>query len=163
MLPELTMLGEHDSLVLLLLRFAATVFERGCLFMVGEADFVGLGGFSADFDSNIFARRIRGLRFPHFLESILNEVVERKAILRAPLAQTSGNQIIAAAMGLEWPRSAMTAFPMLVNGKVAAVLLCDNPSGAPGEETDGLEIFVHQAGLMVPPARIRREFASLSA
>ena len=59
-------------------------------------------------------------------------------------------------IGEGWPNDA-AFFPIITEGKVVALLYCDNLStGEEAGETEGLEIFIDQAGLALEKSLLQR-------
>ena len=61
----------------------------------------------------------------------------------------------------DWPTD-VAIFPIIAEGRVAAMLYCDNlPTGEAITETEGLEIFVSQAGLALEKALLQRRIQDM--
>jgi CheY-like chemotaxis protein len=156
MLAELIDPANRDTVTLLVLRFASNLCERACLFLATRRAFVGLGGFSADEGSDQFVARVRRIQVPVEHESVFTRVAQYRSLIRAPLKDLEGNRRLAKGLGGEWPAGETLAAPLISGDRVAAILFADNPSGKPLGPTDGLEIFLQQAGLAMDRALLER-------
>ncbi len=157
MLAELIDPANRDTVTLLVLRFASNVVERAALFLASRQAFVGLGGFSADEDSDRFVARVRAIKIPTDSDSIFRKVVHYRTAARAPLADSVGNRLLIEGLGGERPTGEAVAIPLVSRDRVAVVLYGDNPSGQPLGATDALEIFLQQAGLAMDRALLERK------
>jgi len=60
-------------------------------------------------------------------------------------------------LGGTWP-SESAVFPVIADGDVVALLYCDNPDAEESIcETDGLDIFINQAGLALEKSLLKRK------
>lgn len=157
MIAELRDPSSRDAVTLLVLRFASSLFERGALFLATRRAFVGLGGFSHAEASDQFVVRVRHLQVPVELESLLSKVARFQALVREPLEDTAGNRRLLTGLGGEWHHNETVAAPLISGDRVAAILFGDNPSTKPLGNTDGLEIFMQQAGLVMERALLERK------
>jgi hypothetical protein len=157
MVAEMRDPANNESVSLLILRYASAVFERGALFLPTRRMYVGLGGFSVSEDSERFVHRVRQLQVPVELESLFTQVVQYRTLIRAPLADVEGNRCLIDGLGGGWHSGDAVAVPLISGERVAAILFGDNPSGKPIAPTDGLEIFLQQAGLMMERALLERK------
>ncbi|MEO0814045.1 MAG: hypothetical protein AAFY60_14375, partial [Myxococcota bacterium] len=156
MLAELVNPANRETITLLVLRYADLVAERAALFLVTRDAYMGLGGFSAAEESERFVARVRKTHVPTDAGVVFDRAVKYRALIRGPLEQTAVNRALVERLG--GPGQASEAFvaPLASAGRVAAVLYGDNPSGQPLGPTDGLEIFLQQAGLAMDRALLER-------
>ncbi|HXX54331.1 MAG TPA: GAF domain-containing protein, partial [Thermodesulfovibrionales bacterium] len=64
-------------------------------------------------------------------------------------------------LGGGWPPE-VAFFPVITEGKVVALLYCDNAgTGEVFSETEGLEIFISQAGLALEKSLLQRKLQEL--
>jgi len=64
-------------------------------------------------------------------------------------------------LGGEWPFE-VALFPVITEGKVVALLYCDNAATGEGfSETEGLEIFISQAGLALEKSLLQRKLQEM--
>lgn len=157
MLAELINPANRETITLLVLRFASNIVERAALFLVTRKAFVGLGGFSIEEGSDTFVGRVRRIQVPVDSESVFSRVERYRAVVRAPLADTEGNRRLITGLGGDWHGHTVLAAPLVSSDRVAAILYGDNPSGKPLGSTEGLEIFLQQAGLAMDRALLERK------
>lgn len=151
---ELRFPSSASEITLLVLRFASDIFQRGVLFMVGEDEVVGLGQFGLDIDkADMRIRQVRlSLKESRFLEEIVRQGIVYKGSLEKDRVTESFIKII----GGRWPGEC-AFFPIIAEGKVVAMLYTDNlPTNEPFPHTEGLEIFINQAGLALEKALLER-------
>ncbi len=157
MLAELIDPANRDTITLLVLRFASNIVERAGLFLATRRAYVGLGGFSIDEPSDRFVARVRKIQIPVDHDSVFARVSRFRAMIRGELKQGEGNQRLVTGLGGKWPPDNTVAAPLISGDRVAAILYGDNPSGKPLGPTDGLEIFLQQAGLAMDRALLERK------
>lgn len=152
---ELRFPNSTSEITLLVLRFASDMFQRGVLFMVGEKDLTGLGQFGLDIDraDEKIRETVLMCEESPFLRKVLASGQPYKGELEKDVVMESFMKDI----GGVWPQEA-AFFPVITEGKVVAVLYCDNAgSGESFSETEGLEIFVSQAGLALEKSLLMRK------
>ena len=163
---ELRFPNSASEITLLILRFASDIFQRGILFMAGEKEIVGLGQFGLEIERA--DEKIRETKLPlkdsPFLTKIVNEThsyrgrMEKDKITESLIKEIGGGS---AASRNDWPTD-VAIFPIIAEGRVAAMLYCDNlPTGEAITETEGLEIFVSQAGLALEKALLQRRIQDM--
>ncbi len=142
---ELRFPNTTSEITLLILRFASDIFQRGVLFMVGEEELAGLGQFGLDIERA--DEKIRETLLPFGRSPFLKGIIERGQCFKGKLEKDSVTEMLIRELGGEWPFE-VSLFPVITEGKVVALLYCDNASAGEGSsETEGLEIFISQAGL----------------
>ena len=156
---ELRFPNSTSEITLLILRFASDIFQRGVLFMVGENEIVGLGQFGLEIEGA--DEKIREtalfLKDSPFLTKIMNEAHS----YRGPMGKDKVTEIMMKELGGGWPAE-VAIFPLIAEGRVAAMLYCDNlPTGEAITETEGLEIFVSQAGLALEKSLLQRRLQEM--
>lgn len=156
---ELRFPNSTSEITLLILRFASDIFQRGVLFMVGENEIVGLGQFGLEIegaDEKIRETALFSKDSP-FLTKIMNEAHS----YRGPMVKDKVTEIMMKELGGGWPVE-VAIFPLIAEGRVAAMLYCDNlPTGEAITETEGLEIFVSQAGLALEKSLLQRRLQEM--
>jgi hypothetical protein len=156
---ELRFPNSASEITLLILRFASDIFQRGILFMVGDKEIVGLGQFGLDIDGA--DEKIREITLPYeestFLGKIILEKRPYKGIVeKDPLVESMIREI-----GGQWPDE-FAFFPIIAEGGVVALLYCDNLSTEEkAGETEGLEIFIDQAGLALEKSLLQRRLQEM--
>jgi len=126
-----------------ILHLAAQYLERGALFVIGEDEFVGIGGFGTDVGDLTLARRE---------DSILSEVATSGEARRGKLRRTPANVELIERLGTAAPTEAV-ALPIMQGGRVVGILYGDNAEHrVPIDSTAGLEIFLSQAGFALEKA-----------
>ena len=156
MLSELNDPANRDTITLLVLRFASNVVERAGLFLATRRAFIGLGGFSGVEGSDAFVAKVRRIQIPVDHESVFATVVHYRAAVVGPLLPTDANKRLVQGLGGEFHERPTLAVPIISGDRVAAILFGDNPSGKPLGATEGLEIFLQQAGLAMDRALLER-------
>ena len=156
---ELRFPNSTSEITLLILRFASDIFQRGVLFMAGENEIVGLGQFGLEIEGA--DEKIREtalfLKDSPFLTKIMNEAHS----YRGPMGKDKVTEIMMKELGGGWPAE-VAIFPLIAEGRVAAMLYCDNlPTGEAITETEGLEIFVSQAGLALEKSLLQRRLQEM--
>ena len=130
-----------------ILRLAGEYLERAALFMVGDTQFIGLGGFgtSAPGGATIDSR-VRTIRLSRTAPSILSDVAESKEPHRGKMRKTEANVELIERLGNVLPTE-VVALPVMHGDRAIGILYGDNAEHrAPLDNTAGLEIFLSQAG-----------------
>jgi len=156
---ELRFPSSASEITLLILRFASDIFQRGVLFMVGDEEILGLGQFGLEIEAaDEKIRKVKlGLKDSRFLSDIINNGTTYKG----PLKRDSITERFITLIGGGWPKE-VALFPIIAEQKVVAMLYCDNaPSGEPFAHTEGLEIFINQAGLALEKALLERRLRQI--
>ncbi|HEY8849121.1 MAG TPA: hypothetical protein VIO12_07505, partial [Thermoanaerobaculia bacterium] len=126
-----------------ILHLAAQYLERGALFVIGESEFVGIGGFGMEVSNFTLARRD---------DSILTEVATSGEARRGKLRRTPANVELIERLGTASPTEAV-ALPIMQGGRAIGILYGDNSERrVPIDSTAGLEIFLSQAGFALEKA-----------
>lgn len=151
---ELRFPNSASEITLLILRFASDIFQRGVLFIVGKNEMVGLGQFGLNIERADEKVRKTVLITDNsgFLKKIIIEQMPYKGVM----VKDEITQYMSDELGGKWP-SEVAFFPLIAEGKVVALLYCDNidAKGAVGE-TEGLEIFINHAGLALEKSLLQR-------
>jgi hypothetical protein len=152
---ELRFPNSTSEITLLILRFASDIFQRGVLFMVGENELAGLGQFGLEIERA--DEKIRETVLTYANSAFLKGVIESGQSFRGRLVKDPVTESLAKELGGGWPLEVIF-FPVITEGKVVALLYCDNaPSGDPFSETEGLDIFISQAGLALEKSLLQRK------
>ncbi len=156
---ELRFPNSTSEITLLILRFASDIFQRGVIFMTGEDEVIGLGQFGLDIDRA--DEKIRETKIPLKDSPFLTKIVKELRSYKGPLEKDRGTEFMIAEFGGAWP-SDVSVFPVIAEGRVAALLYCDNlPTGEAIAETEGLEIFISQAGLALEKSLLQRRLQEM--
>jgi len=156
---ELRFPNSASEITLLILRFASEIFQRGILFMVGDKDIVGLGQFGLEIDRA--DEKIREIMLNYGQSNFLNRIIIGKQPYKGPLEKDLITEKMVDEIGASWPQET-ALFPIIAEGRVVALLYCDNMTG--GEkisETEGLEIFIDQAGLALEKSLLQRRLQEI--
>src|SRR4030043_602183 len=151
---ELRFPNSASEITLLILRFASDIFQRGVLFMVGDTEIVGLGQFGLDIEKpdDKIREIILLIQESHFLSKIITE----KRLYKGNMGKYSETEEMISEIGGGWPNE-IALFPIIAEGRVVALLYCDNlTTGEKISETEGLEIFIDQAGLALEKSLLQR-------
>lgn len=153
---ELLSPGETVDVSLMVLRFAGEFFRRAILFAPRKDFFLGIGAV-AEGNSGITSESVREIKISMGYESILKEVYDNKRPVKRRLLEVEGDRILAEKLGGFEPSEAFAA-PILVAGRVAAIIYCDNaPDSKEIGETNALEVFIIQAGLVMEKMLLERK------
>jgi hypothetical protein len=151
---ELRFPNSTSEITLLILRFASDIFQRGVLFMAGKNQIVGLGQFGIEVEDA--DEKIRSIVFSLEMSPFLKKIIIEQMAYKGPLEKDDVTQYFIEELGGIWPPMA-AFFPVVAEGKVVAVLYCDNAvSKDPLGETEGLEIFISHAGLALEKSLLQR-------
>lgn len=151
---ELRFPNSTSEITLLILRFASDIFQRGVLFMVGENELTGLGQFGLEIERA--DERIRETVLMYGESPFLRRIIESGQSFKGGLEKDPVTGSLIRELGGGWPLEVIF-FPVITEGKVVALLYCDNASsGDPFSETEGLDIFISQAGLALEKSLLQR-------
>ncbi|MBM4128811.1 MAG: DUF4388 domain-containing protein [Nitrospira sp.] len=142
---ELRFPDSSSEINLLILRFASGIFERGVLFMVGKNAITGFGQFGLTIERP--DEKIRTFVLPLHESPFLKKIIREKQPYKGAIEKDKVIEALINNIGGGWPRHT-AFFPVIAEGKVFALLYCDNLStGESVSKTEELEIFIDQAGL----------------
>ncbi len=148
-----------SEITLLVLRFASSIFQRGILFMVDKEDIAGLGQFGLDFEGA--DERIREVLIPLKASPFFDKIIKGHRVYKGGFERDEGTEFLINQLGAEWPNE-IAVFPIVAEAKTVALLYCDNLStGEPIGETEGLEIFINQAGLALEKSLLEKRLKEL--
>jgi GAF domain-containing protein len=151
---ELRFPNSASEITLLILRFASEIFQRGVLFMVGDTEIVGLGQFGLDIERA--DEKIREISLPYEQSDFLKKVIGEKRPRKGAVEKDDVTVRMMEEIGEGWPNES-AFFPIITEDKVVALLYCDNLSTEEKTgETEGLEIFIDQAGLALEKSLLQR-------
>jgi hypothetical protein len=151
---ELRFPTSASEITLLILRFASEIFQRGILFMVGDNEMIGLGQFGLEIENP--DEKIREIVLPYDESDFLKNIITERRSHRGPLEKDSIIETIIRETGGTWPNEA-GLFPVIAEERTVALLYCDNiQTGEKFAETEGLEIFIDQAGLALEKSLLQR-------
>ncbi|GAB4490547.1 MAG: hypothetical protein OHK006_23500 [Thermodesulfovibrionales bacterium] len=156
---ELRFPSSTSEITLLVLRFASDIFQRGVLFMVGRSEMVGLGQFGLEIEQA--DEKVRGIVLTVAKSEFLQKIVTEQRPYKGMIARDEVTQYFIKELGNGWPAEA-GFFPVVAEGKVVAMLYCDNISTTSTVgETEGLEIFISHAGLALEKALLQRRIQEM--
>lgn len=156
---ELRFPDSASEITLLILRFASDIFDRGILFMVGETEIAGFGQFG--FDMERPDDKIREIMLPLEENIFFKKIIEEKRPFKGSMERDTVTEVLMKEIGGGWPHEA-ALFPIVTEGKVFALLYCDNlPTGEKTGETEGLEIFIDQAGLAIEKSLLQEKLQEM--
>lgn len=136
-------IGEVSSTIL---RLSAEYLERGALFVVGDGEFSGVGGFGATGGGDDMNARVRGLRLARGEASLLADVAASGEAHRGKMRKTPANVTMIERLGGLLPTE-VVALPIMHVNRTIGILYGDNAEHrAPIDGMTGLEIFLSQAG-----------------
>lgn len=129
-----------------ILRLSAEYLDRGVLFMAGDDEFIGLGGFGITGSGADMDTRVRSLRIPRSQPSVLSDIVTTREAHRGKMRRTAANIDLIDRLGGMLPTEVI-ALPILHGNRAIGILYGDNAEHrTPIDSMTGLEIFLSQAG-----------------
>ena len=156
---ELRFPNSASEITLLILRFASDIFQRGLLFMVGEREMIGLGQFGLDIEKP--DEKIREIILLFDESEFLHKIVIERRPYKGSIEKDAVTGELMREIGGGWP-SETAVFPIIAEGRVVALLYCDNlTTGEKMVETEGLEIFIDQAGLALEKSLLQRRLQEM--
>jgi len=156
---ELRFPNSTSEITLLILRFASDIFHRGVLFMVGETELTGLGQFGLDIEGA--DEKIRETVLAYGESPFLKGIIEAGQSYKGGMEKDPVTEFLMGDLGGGWPFE-VALFPVITEGKVVALLYCDNAATGEGfSETEGLEIFISQAGLALEKSLLQRKLLEM--
>jgi len=156
---ELRFPNSASEITLLILRFASDIFLRGILFMAGDREIVGLGQFGLDIEKP--DEKIREIILLFEESNFLNKIIMGKRPYKGSIEKDRVTEELINEIGGGWPGE-VALFPLIAEGRVVALLYCDNlTTGEKIIETEGLEIFIDQAGLALEKSLLQRRIQEM--
>jgi len=132
-------IGEVSATIM---RLSAEYLDRGALFIAGDDAFTGVAGFGGD----DMANRVKALRIPRAIPSILGDVAASGEAHRGKMRRTAANVELIERLGGLLPTE-VVALPIMHARRTIGILYGDNAAHrAPIDTMTGLEIFLSQAG-----------------
>ncbi len=160
-LAELRQPGNANQVAILVVKVAREFFERGILFLVKNDEARGLGGFGLaprGESLNLLARQVV---LPLAEPSPLQEVVQRGRPFVGPLPSDRWSNHLMGRIG-RFQAGTIALLPLVAHRETIAVLYGDNPeTGRELLHLPGLELFVHQAGIVLENTFLQRKLQSL--
>jgi CheY-like chemotaxis protein len=136
-------IGEVSSTIL---RLSAEYLDRGVLFIVGDSEFTGVGGFGVTGGGEEMSERVKALRVPRGEASLLTDVATSGGPHRGKMRKTPANVAMIDRLGGLLPTE-VVALPIMHVNRPIGILYGDNAEHRePIEGMTGLEIFLSQAG-----------------
>jgi CheY-like chemotaxis protein len=129
-----------------ILRLSAEYLDRGALFMIGDDEFVGLGGFGVTGGGEEMDARVRDLRVARNQPSVLSDVATGGTAHHGKMRRTPTNVELIDRLGGVLPTE-VVALPIMHSNRAIGILYGDNAEHrTPIDSMTGLEIFLSQAG-----------------
>lgn len=146
----------RDEIPLMILRVAASSFSRAALFLITDAELVGLGGFGLDANNRDPGKALRDTHIPLEADTVLASAHKERRTVRVPFFASEWNRYLADRLGGPVPNECYVA-PVFCARQVEAVLYCDNATdGTPLGDTQVLDLFLVQAGAAMERAVLER-------
>ncbi len=156
---ELRFPSSSSEITLLILRFASDIFQRGVIFIVDEEEIIGLGQFGLEIEGA--DEKIRKVRLNIKDSRFLRDIINKAMVYKGQMQKDPVTERFISLIGGGWPRE-VAFFPIIAEGRVVALLYCDNSiTGEPFAHTEGLEIFINQAGLALEKALLERRLRQI--
>lgn len=155
LIEELAEPADPSQIFLMILRIAAEYLERAVILLATEEEFLGIGGFGLTGDEVPMNIRVRSIVIPKEAESIFSQVHQSRKVHRGKLKRTPYNEKFINSLGKVFPNEVIV-IPVVFQKKVLAFLYGDNAEfKRPIGNTDGLELFLAQAGASLSQALSR--------
>jgi CheY-like chemotaxis protein len=136
-------IGEVSATIL---RLSAEYLDRGALFVVGDSEFSGVGGFGVTGGGEEMDARVKAIRMPRGEASLLGDVAASGEAHRGKMRRTPANETMINWLGGLLPTE-VVALPIMHVNRAIGILYGDNAEHrAPIDGMTGLEIFLSQAG-----------------
>lgn len=136
-------IGEVSATIL---RLSAEYLDRGALFVVGDREITGVGGFGVTGGGEEMHARVKGMRLPRGEASLLGDVAASGEAHRGKMRRTPANETMINWLGGLLPTE-VVALPIMHVNRAIGILYGDNAEHrAPIDGMTGLEIFLSQAG-----------------
>ena len=156
MLAELNNPAQGGGIILMVLRYAGEFMSRAIIFMVKKDEIAGLGQFGIKDGDRSADGLVRGLRIARTGDALFSRVIDRPFPVRIHPEDVPESRFLFKRLGGGMPDEIFLG-PLVSDGKVVAILYGDNlPGGGPIGDTEGLEIFLDQAGLAMEKALLQR-------
>jgi len=152
--------ANHGEVLKLVLKFAAERFSRVAMFMVRDELAIGVAQIGLPRGGGPDDGQFREIELPAAeVESFARVLKARSSICSAALGE--GDRALALRIGNREPAEAYVA-PIVSGGRVVALLYADSlPSEEPIGDTSVLEIALHEAGLALERALLKRALAQI--
>jgi CheY-like chemotaxis protein len=146
LINELSNPSDISEVSATILRLASQYIDRGALFVVGDGEFTGLGGFGVTGGGEEMAGRVKRIRIARNAPSILADVAKSRTPHRGKMRKTQVNIDLVNRLGGVLP-SEVVALPIAHADRTIGILYGDNAENhGPIDNVTGLEIFLSQAG-----------------
>ncbi len=156
---ELRFPSSASEITLLILRFASVIFQRGVIYMVGNNEMIGLGQFGLDIEKA--DEKVRELALKLDESDFLRKMIIEQMTYKGALEKDAVTDFMLAELGGVNPFE-VALFPIVAEGKVVAMLYCDNGSSSDSmNSTEGLEIFISHAGLALEKSLLQRRLQEM--
>jgi hypothetical protein len=149
----------QGEVLTLVLDFASESFSRVAMFMVRDDAAVGMAQRGLPPTGGPDDAGMRGIEFgPDAMPELFEAVLAQRAAKRSPI-RGARDRALATRLGAATPREAYIA-PIESGGRVVALLYADNlPDERPLPDPTGLEIVLHEVGLVLDRALLERTLA----
>ena len=145
-----------------MLRFASELMNRAVILLVKDKEIVGLGQFGIELEGDSADAKVRNTRIPIHEKNLFSDALQTLLPSKFGPKTTSWNQYLFDQLGGQTPDEVFVG-PLVSEGRVVAVLYGDNlPDNKPIGDTEALEIFLSQAGLVMEKALLERRVVSRS-
>jgi Response regulator containing CheY-like receiver, AAA-type ATPase, and DNA-binding domains len=146
LINELSNPNDIREVTATILRLSAEYLDRGAVFIASDDMFTGVAGFGPTNGGDEMTKRVRSLRLPRNVPSILSDVASSGQGHRGKMHRTPANVELIDRMGGLLP-SEVVVLPIMHAKRTIGILYGDNAAHrAPIEAMTGLEIFLSQAG-----------------
>lgn len=160
-LDELKNPNEVPEISLIILKYASEFFDRGILFIIGEDEVFGLGGFGETGDEEQMPIKVRRIKIPLNESSIFAKINKTKALHQGKLPNTPLNRSLIKMLGNLMPTETVLV-PLISYGRVIAILYGDNAvNRKPLGSINALDIFMGHAGVAMENALLHKKINTL--
>ncbi len=162
-LQELREAENNSQVMLLVLRFATEILDRAVLFSIDGQRLVGVGQFGYGEQGSSADEKIRRLRIPVEEAGFLRDVIDAGAARTGSLGSGLWDRHLRAELGLGIS-GRVFAGPLVRNGQATALLCGDgSPNEARESDRQVLELFLHQAGMVLEKLKLSEQLREMSS
>jgi hypothetical protein len=153
--------GSLSEVLLLVLRYASEFFRRAVLFVAPKDEIRGFGQFGLDDRDHQINERIRRMVLPAEEDSLLSEALRSKVRVQGRLAASRRwDRYLLEHLGGGAPEESVV-IPLISNNQTVALVYGDGGETAAPGDTEALEIFVIQAGMVLDRSHLEQRLQAM--
>ncbi len=162
MVAELNGPGTLSEVLLLVLRYASDFFRRAVLFVVRKDEIRGFGQFGLEGGDHKINERIRTMRLPAAEDSLMADALRAKRRVQGRLTATRlWDRYLLQHLGGDTPEESVV-IPLISSDQAVALVYGDGGAKAAAPtDTEALEIFIIQAGMVLDRSHLERRLQAM--